>query len=106
MQQLVHYFLHFVFPGLIAYLFYRSNWKKVYAIMLLTMLIDIDHLMANPVFDACRCSVGFHPLHSYMAIGIYFILLLPLKTRIIAIGLLMHIGTDAIDCIFSFQNCN
>ncbi len=106
MQQLVHYFLHFVFPGVVAYLFYKSNWKKVYVIMLLTMLIDIDHLLANPVFDPCRCSIGFHPLHSYVAIGIYFFLLVPLKTRVVAIGLLIHIGTDAIDCLFSSQNCN
>ncbi len=63
MQQLVHYFLHFVFPGVVAYLFYKSNWKKVYVIMLLTMLIDIDHLLDDPVSDPSRCRRGFPPLH-------------------------------------------
>ena len=28
--------------------------------MLTTMLIDLDHLLANPVFDPDRCSINFH----------------------------------------------
>ena len=66
--------------------------------MLLAMLIDFDHLLANPIFDANRCSIGFHPLHSYFAIGLYVLLLFNKKTRIIAIGLLLHILVDLIDC--------
>jgi hypothetical protein len=105
MQQFIHYFLHLVFPLLIAFLFYRKKWIKVYSIFLLTMLVDLDHLFASPIFDSCRCSIGFHPLHSYIAIAIYFVMLLPPKTRIIALGLLMHIATDAIDCFLSAQAC-
>ena len=73
--------------------------------MLATMLVDLDHLFATPVFEPCRCSIGFHPLHSYIAIIIYGLLLLPVKTRIIALGLLMHMATDWIDCLLSTQNC-
>ncbi len=62
------------------------------------MLVDVDHLVANPVFDPCRCSIGYHPLHSYIAIGVYILMLYPKKLRVIAIGLLMHMATDAIDC--------
>ena len=36
-----------------------------------TMLVDVDHLLANPIFDANRCSINFHPLHTYYAIGVY-----------------------------------
>ncbi len=74
--------------------------------MLLTMLVDLDHLQAQPMFDACRCSIGFHPLHSYPAIALYVALLIYPKSRVIAIGLLLHMATDGIDCLFSTQNCN
>ena len=73
--------------------------------MLATMLVDLDHLIANPVFDACRCSIGFHPLHTYAAIAVYFIFLIPSQTRVIALGLLLHMATDLIDCVISKQSC-
>jgi hypothetical protein len=69
------------------------------------MLVDLDHLFASPVFDPCRCSIGFHPLHSYVAIAFYTVLLLHPKIRIICVGLLMHMATDAIDCAFIMQHC-
>ena len=102
MQEILHYFLHFIFPGLIAFLFFKTSWKKVYLTFLLTMLVDLDHLLATPIFDPGRCSIGFHPLHSYAAIAIYVLLLFWPKTRIVAIGLLMHMITDQIDCILKF----
>ncbi|MBZ4192168.1 DUF6122 family protein [Niabella beijingensis] len=101
MQSFIHYFLHLVFPGILAYGCYRKHWVRTYLILLATMLVDLDHLLATPVFDACRCSINFHPLHSYWAIGGYFILLFFPQTRIIALGLLMHMGTDALDCLFN-----
>ncbi len=104
-QQILHYFLHFVLPLGIALLFFRKKWKKVYLIFLLTMLVDADHLLANPIFSACRCSIGFHPLHSYPAIIVYVLMLAHSKLKIIAIGLLMHIVTDYIDCLFINFNC-
>ncbi len=69
--------------------------------MLLTMLIDADHLLATPIFEPNRCSIGFHPLHSYLAISIYTLLLIITKNKnvqMICVGLLFHIITDAIDC--------
>lgn len=96
----IHYGLHFIFPGLIAYLFFRKNWKQVWLILLLTMLIDLDHLLANPIFDATRCSINFHPLHTYVAGAIYLVLLFFKQTRVIAIGLLLHLLTDGLDCLW------
>ena len=98
MQILVHYMLHLLVPGLIAYVFFRKEWKKAWLIMLATMLIDVDHLLANPIFDPDRCSINFHPLHSYWAMAVYVALLFFKKTRIIAVGLLFHMLTDYIDC--------
>jgi len=92
--------MHFLVPGIIAYTFFRKNWKKVWLIFILTMLVDLDHLIASPLFDPNRCSIDFHPLHSYYAMAIYALLLIPVKTRIVAIGLLFHMLTDFVDCIW------
>lgn len=94
----IHYSLHFVIPFLISYLFFRKKWKTVYLIFLLSMLIDLDHLFANPIFVENRCSINFHPLHTYLAIGVYTLGLVFKKTRIIALALLFHMLTDFIDC--------
>ena len=102
MKDFVHYFLHLGFPLIVAFSFFRKDWKKVYVILLLTMLVDLDHLLASPIFDPNRCSINFHPLHTYWAIGIYFLMLFFSKTRIMAIGLLMHMMTDQIDCWWNF----
>jgi len=96
----IHYSLHFLFPGIIAYVFFRKYWKVAWLLMLFTMLIDLDHLLASPIFDTNRCSINFHPLHTYIAGVGYVLLLLFNKTRIIAIGLILHLLTDAIDCLW------
>ena len=68
-------------------------------IFILSMLVDLDHLLTTPIFEANRCSINFHPLHSYYAIACYVILLLPKKSRVLAIALLFHMLTDWIDCL-------
>ncbi|AMC12277.1 hypothetical protein Lupro_12790 [Lutibacter profundi] len=100
LRFLTHYGMHFLVPGVIAYLFFKNNWKKVWLLFILTMLVDLDHLIATPLFDATRCSINFHPLHSYYAIGLYLLLLFVPKLRILAIGLLFHMFTDFIDCFW------
>lgn len=98
LQNLVHYNLHFLLPLVIAVTFYKTYWLKAYLIMVATMLIDLDHLLATPIFDPNRCSINFHPLHTYWAIGLYVLLLIPKKTRLIGIGLVIHIIADSADC--------
>jgi hypothetical protein len=100
LRPILHYGLHFLAPGLLAYLFFRDRWKKAWLIMAATIAVDADHLLAQPVFDPNRCSVGFHPLHSYYAIGVYVVLLVFPKTRIVAVGLLFHMLTDLQDCLW------
>ena len=67
-----------------------------------TMLVDIDHLLANPIYSPTRCSIGFHPLHSFFAISLYSILCvipkLNQKLRYIGIGLMIHMILDSLDC--------
>lgn len=95
----VHYGIHFGLPLVVALFFFRTKWKRAYLIMLFGLLIDLDHLFANPIFDPQRCSINFHPLHSYYAVAIYLGLVFFKKTRILGIGLLIHIVADAFDCL-------
>ncbi len=101
LQHIVHYSFHFIAPGLIAFLFFRDQWQRAWLLMLATMLIDLDHLLANPIFDPNRCSINFHPLHTYWALVIYVVMLFFRKTRIVAVGLVFHLITDFIDCLWS-----
>lgn len=98
-QPLIHYGIHVLLPLAMALVFYKNDWKFAYLLMMLCMAIDVDHLLANPVFEAHRCSIDFHPLHSYYAIGIYLFLLLFKKTRVMGFGLMAHIIADTVDCL-------
>lgn len=69
--------------------------------MLAGLAIDLDHLLASPIYDSGRCSIGFHPLHTEIPIVLYCLMLLHPKLRIIGIGLCVHIILDAIDCKFT-----
>jgi len=71
----------------------------VFLIMASTMLVDLDHLLASPIYDPGRCSIGFHPLHSYIAIGFYGLMLLHKNSRIVGLGLMIHMLLDYIDCV-------
>lgn len=97
-QTVIHYGCHFLLPLVVAFVFYKQNWKFAYLIMILGMLIDVDHLLATPIFSPNRCSINFHPLHSYYAIVFYVFLLFPKKTRLIGLGLVIHIISDGVDC--------
>ena len=99
LQTFVHYGIHFIVPLIVAFLCFKKQWKFALIVMLSTMLIDLDHLLATPVFDPNRCSINFHPLHSYYAIGVYILLTFIKKTRILGIGCLIHIVADTADCL-------
>jgi len=99
----IHYAFHILVPFVFGRLFWKENWWKAGLIMLGTMAIDLDHLLATPVFDADRCGIGFHPLHTRWSAMVYGgLLAVPSwKIRVVATGCLWHLGTDAIDCLLS-----
>ena len=108
LQTIVHYSLHFVVIGAIAYFYDKKNWKRNWIILLSTMLVDVDHVFADPLFDPDRCGIGYHPLHSGIPILIYFLGVIFIKNsiiRLIFIGLLFHMATDFIDCLWMFSYC-
>lgn len=100
LQTFAHYGCHSLIPLFVALIWFKPNWKMAFLIMFSGMWIDLDHLLANPVFDPNRCSINFHPLHTYYALVVYIILLFPKKTRLIGLGLVIHLIADAVDCSF------
>lgn len=111
-----HIALHFIIPLLVALVFYRSRWRSTTIIMFATMLVDVDHLLADPIYDPNRCSIAFHPLHTWPAIVVYAVLfLVPLIvskrlvgedlqivmriSHLIGFGLLIHMVLDGLDCL-------
>ena len=94
-----HIGLHFLVPAVFAFTLYRRNFINVWLILMATMIVDVDHLLADPIYDPERCSIGFHPLHSSWAIGAYAFMVFWPKTRLVAIGLLIHMALDYTDCL-------
>lgn len=97
-MSVFHIFLHFAVPAIVARVFFKDKWLKAWLIMVATMVVDLDHLLADPIYDPDRCSIGFHPLHSWPAIAAYAGLAAWPKTRLIGLGLLIHMALDGIDC--------
>jgi len=112
---LLHIALHFILPLLLAVAFFRTNWRRVFLLLIASLAIDADHLLATPIYDPQRCSIGFHPLHSEIAIAAYLVILvlsLPHRlgvrlfgikrftVNVITIGLMLHILLDLSDCYF------
>jgi hypothetical protein len=111
-----HIVLHFFVPVAVSVLFYRKRWKFVSLILIATILVDLDHLFADPVYDPERCSIGYHPLHSIPAIVVYAVLFtLPFVSieklknpeidrifdflHLAGLGLLIHMALDGLDCV-------
>ncbi len=101
-QPLLHYSGHLLLPFALACILWRERWRTAGLLMTATILIDADHLLATPIFDPHRCSIGFHPLHTvYAAIGYALLLLVPRWwARAIGLGCLLHLAVDWNDCQF------
>ena len=101
-RTIIHVILHFFVPFTVAKLVWKEKWIRQFLIMLFTNTVDLDHLFAEPIFDQDRCSIGKHPLHSWLAICVYISCLLSPHLRILSLGLLIHMTLDGIDCLFLF----
>jgi hypothetical protein len=83
--------------------------------MIATIAVDLDHLLAVPVYDPLRCSINFHPLHSTYAIAAYAVAFaIPLligrnrpdrglrprawAVHVVGLGLLIHMALDWSEC--------
>jgi len=101
MPAMVHILLHFVVPLIVARLAFAKHWRRAFGIMMVTMLVDLDHLRAYPIYDPDRCSIGFHPLHSSVPILVYCLFVLTPKLRTLGVGLVLHMVLDGFDCLLN-----
>ena len=99
-RQILHIALHFIVPGVVARWAFTERWKKAWFIMVLTNMVDLDHLLAIPIYDPNRCGIGFHPLHSYLAVIAYLAMTATANTRLVGVGLVIHMTLDGLDCVW------
>ncbi|MFY0642096.1 MAG: hypothetical protein JXR16_13680 [Bermanella sp.] len=115
-RAIIHLFLHVLLPLGVALVFTKGDhWKCAFALMMATMLVDVDHLLATPIYVPDRCSILFHPLHQLIPIFGYVLMALwpvgkkylkqslkPLDKALgwIGLGLLIHMLLDALDCLW------
>ncbi len=99
LSSTLHLILHILVPALIAWSFFRQQWRRAFFLMLCTMIVDLDHLLAQPIYDPDRCSIGFHPLHTWPAMIAWSVLALWPRSRLIGIGLILHMVLDFSDCV-------
>lgn len=114
--MMLHGLLHLLLPVVVAVALYRPRATRAAMILVAASVVDLDHLLADPVYDAARCSIGFHPLHSIPAIVFYGLLfVIPLMaartldvsqlkpaaqaTHLVGLGLLLHMILDWGDCM-------
>ncbi len=95
---MIHLVLHVLVPLFVAVVFFRRDWQRAFLLMMLTMLVDLDHLLADPIYDLSLIHVGFHLLHGFLPIACYFLLCFFKPTRYVGLGLCIHMLLDSIDC--------
>lgn len=101
LQPLLHYSGHLLVPFAFGWLLWRENWQRAGLVILAANLIDLDHLLATPIFDPDRCSIGFHLLHGWEAAIVYVLMLGAPKwwLRALGLGALWHLLIDYGDCL-------
>jgi len=107
---MLHILLHIALPLLVAVVIWRRHWLYSFLWMLGAMVIDLDHLLADPIYDPERCSIGFHPLHSTYAVVFYVVVLFSSwfwtsnvwreRVQLFLLGVGLHLFLDATDCVF------
>ena len=101
-KVLFHTVVHLL-PLIVLFFIFKKyskfDYKIIIVFLLFSFIIDLDHLLAIPIYDPLRCSIGFHPLHKPFAMIVYFIGLFYNKTRIISSGIIAHLIVDGIDCM-------
>lgn len=118
-RSIIHLILHAVVPFAVAYLVAikapNLKWAYVFMVLMATMAVDIDHLVADPIYAPGRCSIWFHPLHTLWPMVLYGVMTVwpvalkalkkPLSSKhiligLVGLGLVIHMVLDWIDCLW------
>ena len=96
---MLHLVLHLLVPALVTLIFYRRYGWAAFIRLMAGMVIDVDHIRANPFYDSERCSINYHFLHTPIPIVIYCALFFVPRLPILSIGLIIHIILDYLNCL-------
>jgi hypothetical protein len=79
----------------------KKSLLYLFLVIISTNLIDIDHLLAKPIYDPTRCSINFHPLHSWYTMPIWVMgtLFKNKYIRYFSLAVLLHLWLDWIQCL-------
>jgi len=104
-----NFIIHIIFSALLVagIYYYEKKFKKnkepnikiIALLVFASNLIDLDHLLADPIYDIERCSINFHPLHSWYVFPFYFLGLFWKKYSYLFMGIILHLILDGIDCL-------
>jgi hypothetical protein len=102
MNVLIHIIASILLVFVINFFDKKTDIKKIFILVLTSNFIDLDHLLANPIYDPNRCSINFHPLHSWYMFPIYFFGSFLKNYRYFFFGIILHLVLDWIDCLVYF----
>jgi hypothetical protein len=97
LRPVFHIAAHFLVPALVARFGFGERRLRAWLVLVSTMVVDLDHLLAVPVYDPDRFSLGFHPLHAWVLQPVYVMLALWPRTRLVGLGLVLHMVLDGAD---------
>jgi hypothetical protein len=80
------------------YLKRKFNSRKILVQILLSNLIDLDHIFSSPIYQAGRCSINNHLLHKIYLFPIYVLGLLT-RYRYFFMGIILHLLIDYLGCL-------
>lgn len=83
----------------VKYLKRNFSRRQVLLQLLISNLIDLDHLFSASLFVASRCSINNHFLHSFFVFPVYLLGLLS-RFRYFFMGIILHLIIDYLGCIF------
>ena len=101
LQFFLHYGGHWLVPFAIGWIIWREKWWQAGLVIASANLIDLDHFLADPIFDPSRCGIGFHLLHGWEAALAFAAMLIVPRwwVRAFALGALWHLAVDYGDCL-------
>ena len=97
-RPVIHLLLHVLLPFLVARRFSPEGYWRPFLLMMLGWAIDLDHLLATPIYQPDRCGIGFHPLHGVWMFALSLGLSAYPRTRWLGLGVLLHLLLDLSDC--------
>ncbi len=102
MNVLIHILASILLVFVIRFFDKKTDIRRIFVLVLGSNLIDLDHFLANPIYSPSRCSINFHPLHSWYMLPVYILGSFWKDYRYLFFGIMLHLILDGIDCLIYF----